>query len=89
MKVWLQEFRRSLVAEHLAERDSSLVLNGQRLNKEALVDVVHGLLDMLNVSELEVAELTIAPDGTTLEEWVRRIEIREDVSLEHGLNVIS
>ena len=89
MKVWLQEFRRCLVAEHLAERDSSLVLNGQRLNKEALVDVVHGLLDMLNVSELEVAELTIAPDGTTLEEWVRRIEIREDVSLEHGLNVIS
>ena len=66
MKVWLQEFRRSLVAEHLAERDSGLVLDGQRLDKEALVDVVHGLLDMLNVSELEVAELTITPDGTTL-----------------------
>ena len=89
MKVWLQEFRRSLIAEHLAERDSGLVLNGQRLHKEALVDVIHGLLDMLNVIELEVAELTIAPDGTTLEEWVRRIEIREDVSLEHGLNAIS
>ena len=66
MKVWLQEFRRSLITEHLAERDSGLVLDGQRLHKEALVDVVHGLLDMLNVSELEVAELTIAPDGTTL-----------------------
>ena len=87
--MWLQEFRRSLITEHLAERDSGLVLDRQRLYKEALVDVIHGLLDMLNVSELEVAELTIAPDGTTLEEWVRRIEIREDVSLKHGLDAIS
>ena len=89
MKVWLQEFRRSLITEHLAERDSGLVLDRQRLYKEALVDVIHGLLDMLNVSEFEVAELTIAPDGTTLEEWVRRIEIREDVSLKHRFNAIS
>ena len=67
MKVWLQEFRRSLIAEHLAERDSGLVLNGQRLHKEALVDVIDSLLDMLNVRKFEVAELTIAPNGTSLE----------------------
>ena len=70
MKVWLQEFRRSLITEHLAERDCSLVFDGQRLHKETLVDVIHGLLDMLNVSEFEVAELTITPYGTALEEWV-------------------
>ena len=71
MEVGFQEFRRSLIAEHLAERDRGLVLDGQRLYKEALVDVINGLLDMLNVCEFEVAELTVAPDGTTLEERVR------------------
>ena len=67
MKVGLQEFCRSLIAEHLAERDRGLVLDGQRLHKEALVDVIHGLLYMLNVCKFEVAELTIAPNGTSLE----------------------
>ena len=71
MKVRLQELRCGLIAEHLAERDRSLVFDRQRLYKQALIDVVHGLLNMLNVREFEVAELTIAPYSTTLEERVR------------------
>ena len=71
MKVRFQELCRSLIAEHLTERDCGLVFDGQRLHKEALVDVVHGLLDMLNVRKFEVAELTITPYGTTLEERIR------------------
>ena len=66
-----QELRRSLITEHLTERDCSLIFDGQGLHKEALVDVIDSLLDMLNVREFKVAELAIAPNSTTLEERIR------------------
>ena len=66
-----QELRCGLITEHLAERDCSLIFDGQRLHKEALVDVIDSLLDMLNVRKFKVAELAIAPNSTALEERVR------------------
>ena len=41
---------------------------------------------MLRIFQVKVAELTVDPAGTTLEQWVRRGQVWQNVGLEHGLD---
>ena len=85
----LQELNRHIVLEHLCEGETGSDLDWQLRLEHALVDSIHGLLDMLVVVEFIVAVLAVDPTGTTPQQWMCRGKVRQHVSLEHCFDVAS